>query len=259
MMSMIADLHDHFGVSKHEPVYTAVQVEPHRKERELISFLRADAVQKQIKKVLPLGISIETITRAAITSIKKDSKLAECTPESFCQSLANCAQVGMVPGGAFSLVNLIPFFNSKTMTYQCQMVIGWQGWLEIIYRHPRVVRVDAQVVREGDLFDYEFGIHSYVQHKPMGPANRPITHFYSDCVLTNEGYVSELIFEEDMQVIKSRSKNNIFWKNHYDAMGKKTAIIRLAKRLPKTPELELATSVEIENEIEYEKENQDGI
>ena len=67
---------------------------------------------KELEKAVPNCMNAERLCRIALTTVRLNPKLAECTPESFLGALFQAAQLGLEPnveGQAY----LIPYTNKK--------------------------------------------------------------------------------------------------------------------------------------------------
>ncbi len=87
--------------------------------------------------------------RAALTAITKTPKLAECTQESFIQSMLSLSQVGLEPDG--KQASLIPYGRT------CTLVVGYQGYARLAYQSGMISTIHADTVCENDEFEYDRG------------------------------------------------------------------------------------------------------
>lgn len=214
-------------------------------ENELI-----DLVQKfegQIKLALPKHLTASRMTRIIMTEIRKNPDLAKCNRASFFGAIIQCAQLGLEPGNALGHAYLIPY---KT---ECQLIIGYQGKIELAERDGRL-SLDANVVYEKDVFEYEGGSHPKLVHKPYMGKEDPgdVIGSYAIARYTNgtiKVHVCPLhVIEKARRSSKARYKG-CPWDEHYGEMAMKTAVHRLFKRLPKNPEMQKAQEIDDAAEI----------
>src|SRR3990167_11478734 len=66
---------------------------------------------KELGRALPAHMNPERLTRIALTCVRLNPRLAECTPESFMVSLFTAAQLGLEPVGGRAY--LLPFKKNK--------------------------------------------------------------------------------------------------------------------------------------------------
>lgn len=201
------------------------------------SLIESDAFKAQVAKALPSHMTPERMIRVAITTLAKVPKLAECDQGSLFNSLLTCSQLGIEPDGRRAY--LIPY--GKT----CQLIIGWQGLVELAKRNGDVVDVRADVVREGDLFDYNMGaVEKHVPHflrrdtaKPSGAG--VVYAAYATAIYRDGTTHSEVLSAEEIDDVKRRSKASGSgpWVDFWNEMAKKTAVRRLCKWLTLSPEI----------------------
>lgn len=79
---------------------------------------------KQIEKALPSVMTPERFMRIAMTAVTQNPQLGECTPGSFIGALLTAAQLGLEPNTPLGQAYLIPFYNGKTRTLDCQFQLG---------------------------------------------------------------------------------------------------------------------------------------
>ncbi|WP_174683141.1 recombinase RecT, partial [Mycolicibacterium fortuitum] len=124
-----------------------------------------DDLQANIQKMeqafqlaMPKGVEAKQLIRDALTCLQVNPKLAECDQKSVLGSLMTCAQLGLRPGvGALGQAYLLPFWDSKTRGQKAQLVIGYQGYVELAHRSGRIASIHARTVYENDYFEVEYG------------------------------------------------------------------------------------------------------
>lgn len=199
-----------------------------------------EEMRGELARALPEHISPERVARIALTELRRVRHLAECTQASFGGALMTCAQLGLEPGGAIGEAYLLPFYNREARAYEVQLIIGYQGMIKLFWQHPLAAGLDAQVVYEGDEFDYAYGLDPVLRHVPSMTADRgkPVA-YYAVARLKNGGSAFVVLSPGDVERVRQRSKAKSSgpWRTDYDAMAKKTAIRQLFKLLPKSAEL----------------------
>src|SRR5690554_3088052 len=131
----------------------------------------------EIARALPKHMDPDRLARIATTVLRQTPQLGQCTPESFLGALMTCAQLGLEPG-PLGHAYLVPFKNNKTGMFEVTFIPGYRGLVELARRSGQVQSVQAHVVREGDRFDYEFGLNPKLEHKPAG-SDGEVTHAYA--------------------------------------------------------------------------------
>lgn len=204
----------------------------------------------EIARALPRHMTPDRMARIALTEFSKTPKLLECDPKSLFGAIIQCSQLGLEPGGVLGHAYLIPFENRRAGTVDVQLIIGYKGLMELIRRSGQVLGIAAHAVYSNDVFIYEYGLEPKLIHKPAMTNRGEIIAFYAAAQLRNGGRHFEVMSKEDVDKIRagSRSANSGPWVTHYEEMGRKTAIRRIAKFLPVS--IELRRAIELDEQAE---------
>ena len=166
----------------------------------------------------------------------------------------SCAQLGLRPG-VLGHAWVLPFYDSRSRSHKAQLVVGYKGYVDLAYRNPQVSSVIARTVYEGDTFDVDYGLEDRLVHKPSlsGERSKPIAH-YAIFKTASGGRAFWVMTEDEMQAWKKRyapkdRSNKIVgpWVSDYEAMARKTCLLRLASWMPKSTEL--AYAMEVDNGV----------
>jgi recombination protein RecT len=206
---------------------------------------------KQFEAALPKAITPERMMRIVLTAIRKQPELALCPPESFFGAVLTALQLGLeinTPQGQCYII-----CYKREISFQ----MGYQGILELAYRSRQYKRIDAEVVYEGDKFDFEYGLKAFLKHKPCGKREKPL-YVYAFYELVNGGmnfkvWTWESVIKHAQSYSKSYNASSSPWtaKNPetVESMGKKTLIISVLKYAPKSVEIARAITAD-ENDIQ---------
>lgn len=184
-----------------------------------------------VKPLLPVGMDPARLFQVIRNEFQANPALANCDPVSVVGSVMRLAQLGLEPNKLTGQCYLIP---RKGI---CHPETGYRGEITLLHRSDKIRYVSAQVVYEGEPFDYQEGTDRYIRHKPLGLTadSARITHAYAIAELTNGGINFVVLPKIKIDYHKSFSQNQKPggpWDKHYDAMAKKTAILQLKKVLP---------------------------
>ncbi|MET9081384.1 recombinase RecT [Streptomyces sp. NPDC004237] len=173
-------------------------------------------------------------------------KLEKCTHDSVERAFLACCRYGLEPDGRQAAV--IPYGN--TATFQPM----YQGYIELMYRHPAVDTVHFGWIREKDEWDYE----------PTAPSPRDFRHRPRVDLTDDErgkvilayafawigGHRSQVIILNRQQATEIRDKfskgyakavregkTDNPWQTSFDAMWAKSCVRRLVKVVPTSTEL----------------------
>lgn len=210
---------------------------------------------------MPEGVDPMQLVRDAITEARRNPRLLECDQESVLGSLMTIAQLGLrcaVLGHAWPA----PFWDKKAIRYdengrertggyRAQMIMGYQGWRELVWRSGIMKGNDAREVRENDFFDYEYGDNAYLRHKPARQRGE-VTDFYAVLRYLNGGSDFEVMSIDEVRAHRDRfastkdKQGKVFgpWVEFFDGMARKTPYLRVVRRGPKTRMLEIATAAD---------------
>jgi recombination protein RecT len=194
----------------------------------------------EIAKALPKHLTGERMARVCMTALSTTPDLATCTPESFIGSIMACAQLGLEPNTPLGHAYLIPYKDKKKGVTVCQLMIGYQGMIELAYRSGRVDSIKAMVVREGDLFDFDHGLNEKLVHKPCGNEEAPITHAYAIARIKNGAPIFWVLAMPQIEARRLSGASKYAytpWNDHYEAMAMKSAVRALFKWIPKSAEM----------------------
>ena len=195
----------------------------------------------QIKNALPANITPERMMRIALTALSKDSKLSECTPESFMGALLTSAQLGLECNTPLGQAYLIPFWNSKKSCLETQFQLGYQGLIDLCYRTGQYKKIVARVVYEGDDFDYSYGLDEQLIHRPKERSEKPI-YVYALYELKNGASAFEVMSWKAIEAHAKKYSQSVQkgymspWSTDPESMAKKTVLKKVLKYAPKAVE-----------------------
>lgn len=203
--------------------------------------------------VLPKHITPERMIKVALVSASRTPRLLECTPQSFFAAMMQAAELGLEPGGALGHAYLVPFKNGSTQKYEVVMIPGYRGLIALARRSGEIRSIEARPVYERDRFFVRFGLDPKLDHEPnleVDGKDRKLKAVYAMAELTDGVRQVEYMTKADVDHIRKKSKaaNDGPWVTDYDEMSRKTAVKRLCKYLPLSPEL--AKAVAIDNAAE---------
>lgn len=216
---------------------------------------------------MPKGAEAGQLVRDALTCLRTTKNLANCEANSVLGGLMNCAQLGLRPGvGALGHAWLIPFWDKYAGPvhertgqpmggFRAQLVIGYRGYIELAYRHPKVVSIASRVRYSNDQFDIGYNLDGdYLEHKPCtdGPRGEPLTYYaiarlQGGYALTEPWSQAEMEAHRDRYAMAKNKKGEIVgpWADQFVEMGRKTMIrAALVKMIPLSTELAIAVEVD---------------
>lgn len=209
----------------------------------------------EIARALPKHINPDRMARIALTAFRMTPKLAECDPRSVFAAVIQSSQLGLEIG-LMGEAHLVPFGN------QCQLIPGYTGLMKLARNSGLVVDIYAEAVRVNDKFALKLGMERSLEHEPLTaqggfPASDEergeVVGFYAVGVLKDGSRTFVAMSRAEVVKVRDGSKGyqaakkykkESPWDTDFSAMGLKTAIRRLCKWLPKSPELATALSLD---------------
>lgn len=200
-----------------------------------------EALKPEIQRSLPRGMDADRIARLALTVVRKDRQLQQCSPASFAGALLTAASLGLEPG-----VN----GEAYLVAYkgECTLIVGFQGYAKLFWQHPLARHLDAQAVHEHDEFDYAYGLEPTLTHKPALGDRGKVVAYYAVAVLATGAKAFVVLTPEEVRALrggKSGSNGGIADPQHW--MERKTALRQLFKLLPKSTTL--AQAIEADERV----------
>lgn len=172
-------------------------------------------------------------------------KLADCTDTSIMQSLLACARFGLEPDGKQAAI--IPY--GAVATFQPM----YEGYIELMYRHPRIDSVHFGWIREKDNWSYTPTAPSPQDffHQPRVELTEeergPVILAYafawidgnrSQVIILNRKQAEDIRDQYSKAYAKAeRGKKDSAWHTDFLAMWAKSAVLRLRKVVPTSTEL----------------------
>lgn len=222
-------------------------------ERPLTLADQVKQMEGQFKMAMPKGVEAAQLVRDALTALRTTPKLAECSPATVLGGLMTCAQLGLRPG-VLGHAWLVPFWDSKSRGHKAQLVVGYQGLVDLAHRSGRIASLIARTVYSNDTFDVDYGLADNLIHKPApnGVDKGEPTHYYAVVKFTTGGHAfyvmthSEMEQYRDLYATSKRKDGTVVgpWRDHFESMAHKTCVRQLSKWMPKSTELATALQVD---------------
>lgn len=209
-------------------------------------------MEEQFQLAMPKGVEATQLVRDAITVLRQTPKLAECDPTTVLGALMTCAQLGLRVG-VLGHAWVLPFKG------KAQLIIGYQGLVELAHRSERISSLIARTVHENDDFDVSYGLDDNLHHKPYMDGDRgAVTGYYAIVKMTTGGHAfiymtkTEAEAHRDANAMAKTRDGSIVgpWRDHFDAMAMKTCVIKLAKWMPKSTDI--ARAIEADGNVRFD-------
>lgn len=217
-------------------------------------------MEDQFQRAMPRGLEAVQLIRDVMTCMRQTPKLAECAKTeagalSILGSAMTCAQLGLRPGvGALGHAWILPFWDNKARVQKAQLIIGYKGYVDLGQRSDRIGSLHSRIVYENDEFALKYGLETDdFDHTPyfmLGHENHGAPRlFYAVGRLANGGTamadpmtLAEMENHRDRFAMAKTREGKLVgpWVDHFEAMGKKTMLLRLMALMPKSTEIQRA-------------------
>jgi recombination protein RecT len=217
------------------------------KLKETLSSAEVLAVYQQN---LPDGKVAKKFANMVWTTVSQNKDLQKCNPNSIVRAAAISASLDLdvdVRGLAY----LVPFKG------QAVFMMGYKGMMELAYRSAKVKSISAHCIYESEMDKVKVTrtdgrwnvVHPYTFEKPTGE----MIAVYATAEIEGMGPQTIVLRKDEVERARNMGKapNSFAWKDHYEAMAKKTAIRQLAKFLPSSVVEQLSKAAAIDERESY--------
>ena len=184
-----------------------------------------------IRKLASKHVNIERLMSLALEARARTPLLAQCSIESMVQFCKTCAQWGTDRVGAGG-VWPVPFKNKTTQQYEMQAIPDWRLLIGKAKAAGVITHASADIVRDGEAFDYERGLVPSLTHRPKLGNKEAVIAAYCVFVLPDGTRDFVVMDGEDLGKVRRSSKASQSgpWVDWPEEMMKKTVVRRAMKQ-----------------------------
>lgn len=189
----------------------------------------------------------ERVIIEAHRAAASDPRILKCTRDSIITAVDLCAESGLVVGKTIYLVPVVTKIEEigqpDRFENRLDAWTDYKGDIELVVWSGAARHVDAQVVYQGDFFQYELGSDPFVIHRPQLSKSKrgAIVAAYSIAFLNNTGTLKKIAvvsIEEIEEIRKDSEKWNPSLVHECPPFyAKKTAVHANCRALPKNRRL----------------------
>lgn len=208
----------------------------------LKAFLEGPGVKGKLAEVATRVLKPEDLVRLALMAASRQPELLKCSHTSILRALMDACALGIAPGGTMGRGYLVPRKNRSNGELEASFDPGWRGLCDIARRDPRVKKIDAKVVYDGEDFEYEEGTDQKLVHIPRLDltGEEAVIAAYAMAKVDEDWQIVVLRRSEIEKIRNTSASKGGPWASWYEEMAKKSAVRRLCKYLPYNPMLERA-------------------
>lgn len=189
---------------------------------------------EQISALMPRHMTSTRLFQMSVNAINHTPGLLEASPETLLSCVMKCAALGLEPSAVDGLGNcyILPYRNHGRM--EAQFILGYRGMVRLARNSGQLESIEARVVHEGDVFEFEYGLNEKLRHVPKVGNKGAMTHVYCLAKFKDGGHYMDVMTKDEVDAIKNRSRasKNGPWVTDYEAMARKTVIRRAFPYLP---------------------------
>lgn len=224
---------------------TQAALSPKAQQKQQVKHL-IEGNSKELAKMMPKHMNADRLLKVVLTAVSTTPALLECYAPTLLGASIQLSQMGLEPNTVLGHAYLLPFNNNKQNRKEVQVIIGYKGLIDLARRSGQIVSIAAHAVYDNDEFEFEYGLDEKLKHKPSFGDRGNIKYFYAVAHMKDGGHAFEVMTRGDVEKIRDagQGRNNPVWKQHFEQMGRKTAIRRLAKFLPLSVELAMAVDLD---------------
>ncbi|OPD36977.1 recombinase RecT [Clostridium botulinum] len=235
-----------------------IQLTPQKKMQSAL-----EKMLPEIKKAVGKTMTPERFSRIALSLFNGNPQFWEADTTSFLSALMQSAQCGLEPNTVLGEAYVIPYKNNKQGITEVNFQVGYKGILKMAFNTGEYEAIYAHEVRKGDEFEYEYGLHKTLVHKPADIPSDEVTHYYAVYKLKNGGFDFVVWSKERVEhharefsknyTYKGNVNKNSVWAKNFDSMAKKTVLLDVLKYAPKSVEMAKALDLDYKAEAKEEK------
>ncbi|NFL76695.1 recombinase RecT [Clostridium sporogenes] len=235
-----------------------IQLTPQKKMQSAL-----EKMLPEIKKAVGKTMTPERFSRIALSLFNGNPQFWQADTTSFLSALMQSAQCGLEPNTVLGEAYVIPYKNNKQGITEVNFQVGYKGILKMAFNTGEYEAIYAHEVRKGDEFEYEYGLHKTLVHKPADIPSDEVTHYYAVYKLKNGGFDFVVWSKERVEhharefsknyTYKGNVNKNSVWFKNFDSMAKKTVLLDVLKYAPKSVEMAKALDLDYKAEAKEEK------
>lgn len=154
--------------------------------------------------------------------VRSKPELFDCEPSTTLQAVLKSARLGLTLGTEADLVAYkIAKKDDKPAYVSAQLIVGYKGVMAMAQRRHGI-QVVADVIRHGDTYDENMGV--VLSHKHSLTPGKVVAAY---AVATHAAWAHPVGVFLTLSDLQRFERDNDFWRNHKNAMYRKTAVRQL--------------------------------
>ena len=197
------------------------------------SYVNDGRVREMIVKTLGSQSGASRLISSLISAVSTSTQLTQCDPKDILYAAFYGETLGLYPLPQLGHYYIVPYYDVKTKRYRAAFQLGYKGMVQLAIKTNSYVYLNCTPIKEGELLSWN-GITEELQTAFTvnldKRSNLETIGFAGGFKLTN-GFTKTVywtkkqVYEHASKFSKSYASNvSPFWKDNFDAMGRKTVL-----------------------------------
>ena len=187
--------------------------------------------------------------------IRNNPVLLEVDRSSLFGAILTSAEMGLEPNTPAQLSFIIPYYSTEKGYKVANFQIGYHGYVSLMYRNKRVLKIMSELVFENDQFDRYIGddMNWHFRYKPAENEKGKRKGVFAIVHIEGTEPAFKYLDKKQIEMIKVNSKSKHVYDEHNDPEGwmwKKAVIRQIAKLIPKGHKSNLNSAISIDGMID---------
>ena len=196
-------------------------------------YINSDTVKNMMIKTLGDKSAVARLTASLISAVNNNPKLAQCPYKEILYAAFYGESLGLYPLQQLGHYFIVPYFDIKTKSLRAVFQIGYKGMIQLAIKTNQYTFINCTPIKEGELKKWD-GITEQIEvsflEDPDARGGLTTIGFVGSFKLIN-GF-QKTVYWTKKQIIDHASKfspgfnssKNVFWKDNFDAMGRKCVL-----------------------------------
>lgn len=199
--------------------------------------------EDMIKALLPKAVPFQKFFQMMVAAAAANPKLLECDRGSLVKSAIQAAELGLSLNPTLGEGDILPVYDGREKKYVAQFRPRYMGLMKLARQSGEVLKIEAEIVREGDDFVFEKGSEPRLEHRIKLGNRGEMIGAYCVWTLKNGEKQFEVMDRDQIIAIRDRSSAKTKegkivgpWSTDPEEMWRKTVVRRASKYMPRSCE-----------------------
>lgn len=208
--------------------------------------------EDMIRSLLPKSVTFDKFQAALVAAVGNNPALLECERGSMIKSCIQAAELGLSLNPTLGECDILKVWD-KAKGNVAQFRPRYMGLMKLARQSGEVLKIEAEIVREGDEFLFQKGDDPKLEHRIKLSKRGVMIGAYCIWSLKNGEKQFEVMDRDQIMAIRDRSSAKTKegkivgpWATDEEEMWRKTVVRRASKYMPRSCE-GFAAAVTIDN------------